>query len=86
MGIESPDWLRLQKALSVESEKGFIDLLGNQYCFSEFLCLSFGKTPDILTLAERRQWQEISAAFSRYPQMTAQERQHLVDETRRFLY
>ena len=86
MGTESPDWLRLQKALSVESEKGFIDLLGNQYCFSEFLCLSFGKTPDNLTLAERRQWQEIAAAFSRYPQMTAQERQHLVAETRRFLY
>jgi ATP-dependent DNA helicase RecG len=86
VGTESPDWLRLQKALSVESEKGFIDLLGNQYCFSEFLCLSFGKTPDILTLAERRQWQEIAAAFSRYPQMTAQERQHLVAETRRFLY
>ena len=86
MGTESPDWLRLQKALSVESEKGFTDLLGNQYRFSEFLCLSFGKTPDILTLAQRRQWQEIAAAFSHYPQMTAQQRQYLVTETRRFLY
>ncbi|MBW4546087.1 MAG: ATP-dependent DNA helicase RecG [Symplocastrum torsivum CPER-KK1] len=85
MGTESPDWLRLQKALAVEADKGFTDLLGNQYRFSEFLCLSFGKTPDILTLAQRRQWQEIAAAFSRYPQMTAQQRQHLVTETRRFL-
>lgn len=86
MGTESPNWLRLQKALAVEADKGFTDLLGNQYRFSEFLCLSFGKTPDILTLAQRRQWQEIAAAFSRYPQMTAQQRQHLVAETRRFLY
>jgi ATP-dependent DNA helicase RecG len=85
VGTESPDWLRLQKALAVEADKGFTDLLGNQYRFSEFLCLSFGKTPDILTLAQRRQWQEIAAAFSRYPQMTAQQRQHLVTETRRFL-
>jgi ATP-dependent DNA helicase RecG len=46
VGTESPDWVRLQKALSVEAEKGFTDLVGNQYRFSEFLCLSFGKTPD----------------------------------------
>ncbi|MBD1804872.1 ATP-dependent DNA helicase RecG [Microcoleus sp. FACHB-SPT15] len=85
MGTESPNWLRLQKALAVESEKGFTDLLGNQYRFSEFLCLSFGKTPDNLTLAQRRQWQEIAAAFSRYPQMTPQQRQHLVAETHQFL-
>ncbi|NEQ20994.1 MAG: ATP-dependent DNA helicase RecG [Microcoleus sp. SIO2G3] len=85
MGTESPDWLRLQKALAVEADKGFTDLQGNQYRFSEFLCLSFGKTPDILTLSERRQWQEIAAAFSHYPEMTVQQRQHLVAQTRQFL-
>jgi len=83
---ESPDWLRLQKALSVEAEKGFTDLVGNQYRFSEFLCLSFGKTPDALAPTERRQWQEIANQFARYPEMTAQQRQHLVAETRRFLH
>jgi ATP-dependent DNA helicase RecG len=83
---ESPDWLRLQKALSVEAEKGFTDLVGNQYRFSEFLCLSFGKTPDALAPTERRQWQEIANQFARYPEMTAQQRQHLVADTRRFLH
>jgi len=83
---ESPDWLRLQKALSVEAEKGFTDLVGNQYRFSEFLCLSFGKTPDALAPTERRQWHEIANQFARYPEMTAQQRQHLVAETRRFLH
>ena len=86
METESPDWLRLQKALSVEAEKGFTDLVGNQYRFSEFLCLSFGKTPDALAPTERRQWQEIANQFARYPEMTAQQRQHLVAETRRFLH
>ena len=85
MGTESPDWVRLQKALSVEAEKGFTDLVGNQFRFSEFLCLSFGKTPDILMPIERRQWQEIASEFALYPQMTSQQRQHLVAETRRFL-
>ena len=85
MGTESPDWVRLQKALSVEADKGFTDLVGNQFRFSEFLCLSFGKTPDILMPIERRQWQEIASEFALYPQMTSQQRQHLVAETRRFL-
>ena len=85
MGTESPDWVRLQKALSVEAKEGFTDLVGNQFRFSEFLCLSFGKTPDILMPIERRQWQEIASEFALYPQMTSQQRQHLVAETRRFL-
>ncbi|MBE9129100.1 ATP-dependent DNA helicase RecG, partial [Coleofasciculus sp. LEGE 07081] len=86
MGTELPDWVRLQKALSVEAEKGFTNLVGNQYQFSEFLCLSFGKTPNALIPVERRQWQTISDEFVRYPQMSLEERQHLVAETRRFLY
>jgi ATP-dependent DNA helicase RecG len=86
VGTELPDWVRLQKALSVEAEKGFIDLMGNQYRFSEFLCLSFGKTPDSLMPTERRQWQEIGSEFARYPQMTFPQRQHLVADTRRFLH
>ncbi|MBD0346585.1 MAG: DEAD/DEAH box helicase, partial [Coleofasciculus sp. Co-bin14] len=85
MATELPDWVRLQKALSVESEKGFTDLVGNQHRFSEFLCLSFGKTPDLLMLTERRHWQFLATEFTRYPQMTVEERQHLVGHTRRFL-
>ncbi len=86
MGIELPEWVRLQKALSVEAEKGFTDLVGNQYRFSEFICLSFGKTPDALVPAERRQWQKVADQFARYPEMTSHQRQHLVAETRRFLH
>ncbi|HEY9665629.1 MAG TPA: ATP-dependent DNA helicase RecG, partial [Coleofasciculaceae cyanobacterium] len=86
MATESPDWVRLQKALAVEAEKGFVDLVGNQYRFSEFLCLSFGKTPEALLPVERRRWQAIAAEFARYSQMTLEQRQHLVADTRRFLY
>ena len=85
MNTESPDWTRLQKALSVEAERGFTDLVGNQYRFSEFLCLSFGKTPNILSSKERRQWQEIAHQFASYSQMDLAKRQHLVASTRRFL-
>ena len=86
MATELPDWLRLQKALSVEADKGFTDLVGNQYRFSEFLCLSFGKTPDLLIPPERRQWQELATEYARYPEMTLSQRQHLIADTRRFLY
>ncbi|MGK7872550.1 MAG: ATP-dependent DNA helicase RecG [Xenococcaceae cyanobacterium] len=83
---ETPDWGKLQKALSVEAESGFTDLMGNQYRFSEFLCLSFGKVPPVETLAERRRWQEMATAFARYSQLTLPQRQHLVADTRRFLH
>ncbi|NEQ69552.1 MAG: DNA helicase RecG, partial [Symploca sp. SIO2D2] len=85
MATELPNWVRLQKALSVEAEKGFTDLMGNQYRFSEFLCLSFGETYHILTVHEQRRWATIARDFASYPQMTPQQRQHLVAEARRFL-
>ena len=85
MTREEPDWSRLQKALSVEAEKGFIDLQGNQYRFSEFLCLSFGKTPPADTPAERHRWQQMAAEFARYSELTLAQRQQLVAGTRRFL-
>ncbi len=81
-----PDWLRLQKALTVEAERGFTDLVGKQYCFSEFLCLSFGTFPTDLHVDERQNWQEMATKFAAYPTLTLEERQHLVAETRRYLY
>jgi ATP-dependent DNA helicase RecG len=86
LGTELPDWVRLHKALSVEAEKGYTDLVGNQYRFSEFLCLSFGKTPDGLSPDERRRWLVFAAEFARYSQLNLEERQHLVAIARRFLY
>jgi len=81
-----PDWLRLQKALTVEAERGFTDLVGKQYCFSEFLCLSFGTFPSDLSVDERQKWQELATKFATYPTLTLEERQHLVADTRRYLY
>ena len=86
MSAELPDWMRLQKALAVEAERGFIDLMGKQYRFSEFLSLSFGKLPAALPLDERRRWQEFAAEFALYPQLKLEERQHLVAAARRYLH
>ncbi len=80
------DWVRLQKALAVEAERGFTDLVGKQYRFSEFLCLSFGKPPVTLSADERHRWQEMAARFASYPQLLLEERQHLVAEARRYLH
>ncbi len=86
MQTESPDWLRLQKDLAVEAERGFTDLVGKQYRFSEFLSLSFGKPPAALAPVERRRWQEMATHFTLYPQLTVEERQHLIAEARRYLH
>ena len=37
MTNNQPEWQRLQKALSVEADRGFNDIQGSQYRFSEFL-------------------------------------------------
>ena len=84
--IESPDWVRLHKALAVEAERGFTDLMGNEYRFSEFICLSFGKPSATLPATERRRWQEMGDKFANYPQLELQERKHLLAETRQYLY
>ena len=83
---DSPDWLRLQKALAIEAERGFVDLMGKQYRFSEFLSLSFGKSPDGLPFEERQRWQSMALEFANYPQLTLEERQSLVATTRRYIY
>ncbi|HEY9873541.1 MAG TPA: OB-fold nucleic acid binding domain-containing protein, partial [Candidatus Obscuribacterales bacterium] len=85
MTNNKPDWPRLQKALSVEAEHGFTDLMGKQYRFSEFLCLSFGQPPAAITESELLKWQEIASQFDRYPQLTLVERKHLVASASRFL-
>ncbi len=80
------DWLRLQKALSVEAERGFNDLLGSQYRFSEFLSFSLNQPPPALPQPERQRLQTIASEFSQYSDLSFSERQHLVAETRRALY
>ncbi|HYW18657.1 MAG TPA: ATP-dependent DNA helicase RecG [Nodularia sp. (in: cyanobacteria)] len=86
MTNDKPDWARLHKALAIEADKGFTDLMGKQYRFSEFLCLTFGKFPTGLPPVERGRWQELAPKFANYPHLEQSERQHLIAETRRYLY
>ncbi|MDJ0733582.1 MAG: ATP-dependent DNA helicase RecG [Nostocaceae cyanobacterium] len=85
MTNDTPDWLRLQKALAIEAQQGFTDLMGKQYRFSEFLTLTFGKFPNSLPSHERRRWQELAAAYANYANLGLEDRQHLVAQTRRYL-
>jgi ATP-dependent DNA helicase RecG len=80
------DWLRLQKALTVEAERGFNDLVGSQYRFSEFISLSLSKPPSDLPISDQQRCQEMSDQFAQYTDMTFAQRRHLVADTRRFLY
>lgn len=85
MNNEQLDWARLQKALEVEEKTGFTDLQGNQYRFSEFLCLEFGKPIAASKPAFRPQWQEMARRFANYSNLTFPERQLLIAEARQFL-
>ncbi|MBF2005877.1 MAG: ATP-dependent DNA helicase RecG [Chlorogloeopsis fritschii C42_A2020_084] len=86
MTTDKPDWIRLQKALAIEAEQGFSDLVGKQYRFSEFLTLTFGKFPTALPSTERLRWQELATQFASYPNLEREGRQNLVANTRRYLY
>ncbi|MBD2451504.1 ATP-dependent DNA helicase RecG [Nostoc sp. FACHB-152] len=85
MTNDTPDWIRLHKALAIEAEHGFTDLMGRQYRFSEFLSLTFGKFPMALPALERRRWQELATKFASYPNLEVKERQNLIATTRRYL-
>jgi ATP-dependent DNA helicase RecG len=80
------DVVRLQKALSIEAERGFNDLEGNQYRFSEFLRLTLSDPPANLPSQDQERCQEIAEKFAKYSDLEFNDRQHLVAETRRFLY
>jgi ATP-dependent DNA helicase RecG len=82
----SPNWLRLQKALSVEADRGFNDLQGKEHRFSEFLSLSLNQPPESLPADAQRRWQALSSQFITYSEMSFAQRQHLVADTRRFLH
>lgn len=81
-----PDWLRLQKALSVEADRGFNDLEGKQHRFSEFLSLTLQQPPQECPGDSQQRWRELGEKFVAYSDLSFAQRQHLVAETRRFLY
>ncbi|MBD2576605.1 ATP-dependent DNA helicase RecG [Oscillatoria sp. FACHB-1406] len=72
-----PNWERLYKALSVEAERGFVDLMGKQYHFSEFVMLELSKPLATGTLEQQRRWRDMAIAFSEYPHCNPEERRNL---------
>ncbi|MDX2271527.1 MAG: ATP-dependent DNA helicase RecG [Cyanobacteriota bacterium] len=80
---------RLHKALAVEAEQGFADLQGRQQKFSQFLAGSLAQHPPAewhLDEDDRRKWRELGSRYGEYADLPLGERQHLVAETRRWLY
>lgn len=82
----TPDWARLQRALSVEAERGFNDLEGKQQRFSQFLCASLCCPPSLLPAADQQRWQALAGQFEAYGDLGFAQRQHLVAEARRTLH
>lgn len=82
----TPDWGRLQRALSVEAESGFNNLVGKQQTFNEFLHDCLDAPPAELPTVDRDAWQALAERFGGYPDLSFSQRQHLVAETRRFLH
>ncbi|NBD17895.1 MAG: ATP-dependent DNA helicase RecG [Cyanobacteria bacterium] len=81
----SLDWERLHKALAVEAKAGYSDIVGKQYRFSEFLCLTFGKVPPQATREQKQRWQALAQAFAHYGEKDHAERQQLVVKASRLL-
>ena len=82
-----PDWTRLQRSLAVEAERGFTDLEGKEFRFSQFLKQSLETSAvPFLKPDEQERWQETAARFESYSELPLTKRQHLVAETRRLLY
>ena len=63
---DEPDWQRIQKALAIEAQYGYTDLMGQQYRFGEFLCLSFGKPPTHASSKDCQHWRELAFEFAKY--------------------
>jgi ATP-dependent DNA helicase RecG len=82
---DEPDWLRIQKALAIEAEYGYTDLVGQQYRFGEFLCLSFGKPPTHVSFKDRQHWRELAFEFAKYHDLTLNERKLLIAKASQFL-
>lgn len=86
-----PDWVRLQKALSLESENGFNNLEGRQQRFNEFLSSSLAGgmrslSKDLAGQISNDKWKDLSERFNDYCDLSFSQRQHLVADTRRFLH
>lgn len=75
-----PDWVRLQKALSLEAKRGYEDMMGKQYRFSEFLQLTFKAQPRMLKAGAAQEWQDLASKFASYPKLPVKERKILLEK------
>jgi ATP-dependent DNA helicase RecG len=82
---DEPDWQRIQKALAIEAQYGYTDLMGQQYRFGEFLCLSFGKPPTHATAKDRQLWRELAFEFAKYQDLELFDRKTLIAKASQFL-
>jgi ATP-dependent DNA helicase RecG len=80
-----PDWNRIQKALAVEAQYGYTDLEGQQYRFSEFLCLSFGQPPTQISFNDRQHWRNLAFEFANYHNLMLADRKLLLAKASQFL-
>lgn len=80
-----PDWLRIHKALAVEAQYNYTDLQGQQYRFSEFLALSFGKPPSNTSFDDRNHWRNLAFEFANYHNLTLADRKSLLTKASQFL-
>ncbi|MFM9263917.1 ATP-dependent DNA helicase RecG [Tychonema sp. BBK16] len=85
MTNNQPEWQRWQKALSVEADRGFNDLQGSQYRFSEFLSVSLRQLAGVVTANLRDRTRQLAAEFDIYPEKDIEQRQHLLAITSSFL-
>lgn len=77
------DWLKLQRSLSIEVERGFCDVQGQQFRFSEFLSLNLKQLPQTATFS---QGVALAQRFTQYADLSLGQRQRLIAETRRFIH
>jgi ATP-dependent DNA helicase RecG len=82
---DEPDWLRIHKALAVEAQYNYTDLQGQQYRFSEFLALSFGKPPTNTSFDDRNHWRNLAFEFAEYHNLTLADRKELLSKASQFL-
>ena len=82
------DWIRpLQKSLTIETENKFINTLGKEKYFNDYLYESLTKL-DKLNLSEEylRIFNEFSRKYNEYNKLDENQRKRLIIDTRKILY
>lgn len=81
-------WIRpLQQALSLEAERGFVNVQGRQETFHSFLCRELGAPPGIPFPPEcKERLQAFSNDFQSYPSLSDAARRRLVTTVRQWLH